>query len=148
VGRFVANKELKTYRDVKIKNMDQRELIVFLYESSLRLMKEGKERIAAGDVPGTHEKLDRARNIFLHLLSSLNLETGGDFAKKLSSLYSYFVEKITVANVSNSVKELDDIIPLVNEIKLAWEEMEYEGSEKSSGGMNNNSENQLISMEV
>lgn|GEM_PF-2222585 len=143
----MANKELKTYRDVKIKNMDQRELIVFLYESSLRLMEEAKETIAMGDIPGTHEKLDRARNIFLHLLATLNLETGGDFAKKLSSLYSYFVEKITIANVSNSVSELEDIIPLVNEIKLAWEKMEYENSEKSSGGINN-LENQLISMEV
>jgi len=144
----MAEKELKTYKDVKIKDMNRKELIVFLYESALRLMEEGKEKISIGDVPGTHEKLDRARNIFLHLLATLNLEAGGDFAKKLSALYSYFVEKITMANVSNNADELEEIIPVVNEIKEAWEKMEYEGSEKSSQGINNNPENQLISMEV
>lgn len=144
----MANKELKTYRDVKIRNMNQRELIVFLYESSLRLMEEGKEKIAAGDIPGTHEKLDRARNIFLHLLATLNLESGGEFARRLSALYSYFVEKITMANVSQNVDELDEIIPFVSEIKEAWEKMEFEDPGKSSPGINNNPENQLISMEV
>ena len=144
----MARKELKTYRDFKIKNMNQRELIVFLFESALRLMEEGKERISAGDIPGTHEKLDRARNIFLHLLATLNLEAGGDFARKLSALYSYFIEKITMANVSHNANELDEIMPFITEIKEAWEEMEYEVSGKSSQGINNNPENQLISMEV
>ncbi|UCE67822.1 MAG: flagellar export chaperone FliS [Candidatus Zixiibacteriota bacterium] len=144
----MAEKELKTYRDVKIKNMNQRELIVFLYESALGLMEQGKERINAGDVPGTHEKLDRARNIFLHLLVTLNPESGGEFARRLSALYSYFVEKITMANVSKNVDELDEIIPLVGEIKDAWENMEFENPGKSSPGINNNPENQLISMEV
>ena len=88
MGQFVARKELKKYRDLKIKNMSQRELIVFLYESALRLMEEGKERIAAGDVTGTHEKLDRARNIFLHLLATLNLETGGELGGWLWIVYA------------------------------------------------------------
>jgi flagellar protein FliS len=145
---MVAKKELKTYRDVKIKNMSQKELIVFLYDSALELMDQGKERIRAGDVPGTNEKLDRARNIFLHLLATLNLEEGGEFAQRLSALYSYFVEKITLANACNDVKELDEIIPLVNEIKEAWENMENNVPGKSSQGINNNPESLLISMEV
>ncbi|UCC79416.1 MAG: flagellar export chaperone FliS [Candidatus Zixiibacteriota bacterium] len=144
----MAKKELKTYRDVKIKNMSQKELIVFLYESALELIDQGKERIGAGDVPGTNEKLDRARNIFLHLLATLNLEEGGEFAKRLSALYSYFVEKITMANTCNKVKELDEIIPLVNEIKEAWEKMENNDPGKSSREIMNNPGSQLISMEV
>lgn len=144
----MAKKELKTYRDLKIKNMSQKELIIFLYESALELMDQGKERILAGDVPGTNEKLDRARNIFLHLLATLNLEKGGEFAKKLSALYAYFVEKITMANARSNVDELDEIIPLVNEIKEAWEKIDNNDPGKSSPGINNNPDSQLISMEV
>lgn len=128
--------------------MNQRELIVFLYDSALDLMEQGKLRIEAADVPGTHDKLDRARNIFLHLLATLNLENGGEFARRMSALYSYFIEKITMANVLKKGDELDEIIPLVSEIKEAWEKMEFNDPGKSPQGIKNNPENQLISMEV
>ena len=144
----MEKKELKTYREAKIKDMNQKELIVFLYDSALGMIDQGKERISAEDIPGTHERLDRARNIFLHLLATLNLEAGGEFAKKLSALYSYFVEKITMANVLRDNKELDDIIPLISDLKNAWEEMEFNEPEKSSQGINNNPKNQLVSVEV
>lgn len=144
----MAKEELKTCRDLRIKNMSQKELIIFLYKSALELMDQGKERILASDVPGTKEKLNRARNIFLHLLATLNLEKGGEFAKKLSAFYSYFVEKIIMANACNNVDGLDEIIPLVNEIKEAWEKMDNNDPGESSPGINSNPDSQLISMEV
>ena len=143
----MLKKDLKKYREINIAGMNQRELIVFLYDSALRLMDEGKSRIAASDIPGTNEKLDRARKIFLHLLGTLDIEAGGEFAKKLSALYSYFVEKITMANVTHSAKELDEIIPIAADLKDAWEKMEYETpsvdeTRKKAPGK------QIISMEV
>jgi flagellar protein FliS len=113
-------RDIDNYRELKISSMTSRELVVFLYESALGLMEEAREKIAAGDVPGTHEKLDRCRNIFLHLLATLNLEGGGELAYNLSALYAFFVEKITLANVTKNTKELDDIVPLVTDIKEAW----------------------------
>ena len=113
-------REIDAYREMKIMNMSQQELIVFLYESSLELIEQAKERIHAGDVPGTHEKLDRARRIFIHLLSTLNFEAGGELAKKLSGLYAYFVEKITMANVTKNIQELDDIVPIIIGIRDSW----------------------------
>jgi flagellin-specific chaperone FliS len=52
-------------------------------------------------------------------ISYLNPETGGDFAKKLSQLYSYFIEKIAMADSTQNARELEDIIPIVNDIKEA-----------------------------
>ena len=144
----MTKKEINTYRETKIINMNQQELIVFLYDSALMLMEEGKDRIRKGDIPGTHIRLDRARNIFLHLLVTLSLEDGGEFAEKLSTLYSFFVEKITLANTTNKVQELDDIIPIVMDLKETWEKMEYDGSKETPPGINNKPENQLISMEA
>jgi flagellar protein FliS len=124
------------------------ELIVFLYESALGLMGEAKDRIAAKDVPGTHEKLDRCRNIFLHLLSTLNLEGGGELAGKLSALYAYFIEKVTVANVTKDTRELDDIIPLVTDIKEAWAAINCDEKAANSSGKRAIEHVQAFSVEV
>ena len=115
---------LKTYQNIHVSSLNQKELIVLLYSSALRFIDEGKEKINKNDVPGTFEKLNRARNIFLHLLSTLNMEKGGEFADKLSALYAYFVEKITMANVTKNISELNDIIPLIENIKKSWEKID------------------------
>ena len=144
----MTKKDINKYLEMKISNMSQKELIVFLYESAVNLMEEARVTINDGDVPGTHQRLNRARNIFLHLLSTLDLEAGGDFAKKLSGLYSYFVEKITMANSTKNVQELDDIIPIVNDIKEAWQDLKSDASQKNPPQNSNAKNYQLISMEV
>jgi flagellar protein FliS len=118
------NEDIKIYRQMHISGLNQKELIVLLYTGALRFIDEGRKLIIENSVPGAQEKLDRARNIFVHLLSTLNLEAGGELAGKLSALYAYFIEKITMANVTRQVKELDEIIPLIKDIKEAWEKVD------------------------
>jgi flagellar protein FliS len=144
----VTRKDINKYLEMKISGMSQKELIVFLYESAVNLMEEARITINDGDVPGTHQRLDRARNIFLHLLSTLNLEAGGDFAKRLSGLYSYFIEKITMANGTRNVQELDDIIPVVNDIKNAWQDLKADTIEQNPSPAGSSGKRQLVSMEV
>lgn len=132
------NDQLKTYQQMHISGLNQKELIVLLYSGALRFIEEGKILILKNDVPGTHEKLNKARNIFIHLLSTLDMEAGGEFAAKLSALYAYFIEKITMANATKDVKELDEIVPFIKDIKEAWEKMDINGedipdSKKTSG---------------
>ncbi len=143
----MSNRGLNVYRKMKITDMNQQELIIFLYDSALASIEESRETIKAGNVVGTHEKLDRARQIFIHLISTLNLEAGGEFALKLSALYSFFIEKITVANVTKETRELDDIVPLINEIKEAWMEMKYEQEPGENPGGGNKTDS-FISVEA
>ena len=115
---------LKTYQHMHVSGLNQKELIVLLYSGALKYIDEGRNMILKNDVPGTFEKLNRARNIFVHLLSTLNMESGGDLAAKLSSLYAYFIEKITMANATKKVEELDAVIPLIKSIKESWEKID------------------------
>jgi flagellar protein FliS len=120
--------KVNIYQQMHISGLNQKELIVMLYSGALRFIEQGKELIGKKDVPGTHEKLSRARNIFIHLLGTLNMEEGGQLAQKLSSLYAYFIEKITMANVTKNIGDLDDIIPLIQDIGSAWEKIEIDNS--------------------
>jgi flagellar protein FliS len=119
-------KHLNVYQKMHVSGLNQKELIVMLYSKALLNIEQAKTAIAANNIQAKHDKLNRARNIFIHLLATLNMDAGGLLAKKLSSLYAYFIEKITMANATKSINELDEIIPLIQEIKEAWEKMEID----------------------
>lgn len=123
------------YREIleaKTSGKSQRKLIVFLCELAIDLIEQAKVTMNKGDLSETSHCLNRARNIFLHLLSTLNPEAGGDSEKKLSSLYTFIVEKINMANSTKSVQDLDDIIPIVRDIKEAWQESKIGGQQTKS----------------
>lgn len=122
------NNNLATYQQMHISGLNQKDLIVSLYNGAIKFIEQGREYMAKKDVPATHENLSRARNIFIHLLSTLDMEKGGEIAAKLSSLYAFFIEKITIANVTKNRQDLDDILPLVKDIKASWEAIEYDES--------------------
>ena len=107
-----------------VTSLNQKELIVLLYSGALQFINRGRDLMLKKDIPGTFENLNKARNIFIHLLSTLNLEKGGEVAQKLSGLYAYFIEKITVANMTKEIGELDDIVPLIAKIKKSWENID------------------------
>ncbi len=115
----MTKKEINIRPGMNNSNLSRTERTGFLYESAVGLMEEAKVTINNGNVPETRLLLNRARNIFMHLLTTLNVETGGDFARKLSTLYSYFIEKMTMADSTKNARELEDIIPIVNDIKEA-----------------------------
>ena len=121
--------QVKTYQKMQISGLNQKELIVMLYSGALRFIEEGRQIIKTNDVPKIHDKLNRARNIFVHLLATLDMEKGGELASKLSALYAYFIEKITVANVTKDEAALLEIIPLIQEIKESWEKLELPDAE-------------------
>ncbi len=123
------DKQVKTYQQMHVSGLNQKELIVMLYSGALKFIEEGKQIIHTNDIPGIHDKLNRARNIFIHLLATLDLERGGELAQKLSSLYAYFIEKITVANVTKKEKDLDEIIPLIQSIKESWENLDLKNAD-------------------
>ena len=122
----------REFLEAKTSSKSQRELTVFLYGLAIDLMEQAKVTMNKSDMSGTSQCLNRARNIFLHLLSTLNLEADGDSEKKLSSLYLFIVEKINIANSTKSVQDLDDIIPIVSDIKEAWQESKIGGQQTKS----------------
>ncbi len=136
------------FLEAKTSSKSQVELIVFLYGLAISLMEQAKITMNKGDMSETSYCLSRVRNIFLHLLSTLNLEAVGDSAKKLSSLYLFIVEKINIANSTKSVQDLDDIIPIVSDIKEAWQESKSEAGKQNPPQNSNSWHHPLKSMEV
>jgi flagellar secretion chaperone FliS len=97
-------------------------LVPLLYEHLLTNLRRAAIQIRNDDVAGRSESLGRASAIVGELLATLDQEKGGQLARHLSGLYSYFVLEILNVGRSPDGSSLPKLIELVDELHGAWVE--------------------------
>ena len=115
----MSQNQLSEYRRTQLFGMSHVELIVMLYSGAIRYLREAIGLIAAERYDQSWRKFDRARRIVVHLCGTLNRDAG-DIADKLSALYAFLVEQITVANARRDVKVAEDCIEILTTLKEGW----------------------------
>jgi flagellar protein FliS len=74
--------------------------------------------------PGRIEKIGRsvlkAQEIITELMVSLDFDQGGEIAKNLFSLYSWFNQELLEANVQQDLRRLTIVRNMVHELRGAW----------------------------
>lgn len=120
---------LKTYKDNEVTTMSQSKLIVMLYDGAIRFLKIAEENIDNyKKYDYVNENLKKAHDILNELLSSLNMEEGGEIAKNLFNLYVYMKQRILDANVKKDKSIVKEVIKLLSELKASWEEVSKKDS--------------------
>ncbi|MBI3039680.1 flagellar export chaperone FliS, partial [bacterium] len=69
-----------------------------------------------------HNNLIRVQAIISELLACLDMEQGGEISKNLSRLYLFFLERLTQANLNKDLNPLDNIAPLLTDLRNTWAE--------------------------
>ena len=93
---------LSVYRENRIKTASQGQLIVVLYEEAVKNLDRGLELLGAGrsgkQDPGKIEQISKtvlkAQEIITELMVSMDFEQGGEIAKNLFSLYTWFNQEL------------------------------------------------------
>lgn len=98
-------------------------LVQSLMEGVLDKVATAKGCIQRHDLAGKSAQITWAGSIINGLRASIDLEKGGEIAANLEDLYSYMLQRLTDANVSNSTDPLDEVAGLMVEIKGAWDAM-------------------------
>ncbi|MCP4634756.1 MAG: flagellar export chaperone FliS [candidate division Zixibacteria bacterium] len=114
---------IKTYERIQTEGLNQKQLIIMMYSGINRFLREAQEALAKEEYSISHEKFNRARKVVFHLLSTLNLEAG-EIAAKLKLVYLFLIEKITEANLTRNASLVNDLLPIVDNIKEGWEQIE------------------------
>ncbi|MEM2100277.1 MAG: flagellar export chaperone FliS [Thermoproteota archaeon] len=107
------------------------EPIIILYENTIESLNRALSAIKAKDINAKIKHTERAITIIEGLLNSLNMESGGEIALNLEGLYVYMIRELTLANLKNDGKRIEQIIPLLKELKEAWVQIktDYPNSE-------------------
>lgn len=98
--------------------MTKGEMLTKLYDEIIKQLNNGIHHINANDIASADPCLQKARTIFDYLQSTLDKQY--DISANLQSLYRFFNEQIMTAIIRKQVKPLEEIIPMVEELKDAF----------------------------
>ncbi len=110
------------YKNNSITYASKDQLLLMLLDGACKYVKVGKQAVLDKDAKKAHENLMRTQDIFYELMSTLDLDKGGDWAKSLFSVYEFIVRRLADANIKKDAEIVDEVIPLIEDIKDTWNE--------------------------
>lgn len=115
------------YQTTAVKTATQGKLVVMLYQgmekelsAALKCFEED-ERIVASNIESYGKHILKAQEIINELQVSLDMERGGEISKNLMSLYVYFNQELTAANINQDRRKLTFVVDMVRQLSAAWE---------------------------
>jgi flagellar protein FliS len=139
---------LSAYRETRVKTASQGQLIIMLYDEAVRQLDTGLDLLGRNlpekKDPGSIERISRAilktQEIITELMVSLDFDQGGEIAKNLFALYTWFNHELLEANIHQDLKQITVIRGMICELRSAWSEIiaknTAEGIGRPSSGVN------------
>ena len=116
------NPYLKQYKKTQIETTPKEQILLMLYDGAVRFLHQAKAGFAEKNIEKIHNNLVRVQNIITEFETSLDMETGGDFAKNLFALYEFMNRQLVKANMKKDEAALDVVIKHMTELRDTWRE--------------------------
>ncbi|MGL5973283.1 MAG: flagellar export chaperone FliS [Oscillospiraceae bacterium] len=110
------------YIDQSISTMTQGEMVVRLYDEIINQLNRAKIHIEDNDIENTNVSIQKIQRILNHLIATLDFQY--DISKNLSSLYQFFLQRTLMAHVKKDITIINEILPLMIELKDTFAEGE------------------------
>ena len=115
-----AQPRAAAYRESAILTAPPDRLVVMLYDGARRFLYQSATAMRDGRRTEAHERLRRAELIIDELLTTLNLEAGGQVASNLQGLYVFFLGHLGEARSEQDADKLDWVSAQLGELREAW----------------------------
>jgi len=125
------NNALSTYKETRIKTAGQGQLLLMLYDEAVKQLDRAMELLelnhAGKKDPGRIELIGKAigktQDIVTELMVSLDFDQGGDIAKNLFALYTWFNHELLEASIRLDTAKIMTVRSMLNELRTAWHEI-------------------------
>ena len=105
----------KVYQQVQNEAMDQRQLLILLFEGAVRLLQDGRRHLASRDYESWAEQSNRVRRILSELVLALDASVDPDLCEALKALYIYVQRLVTEGGID---EEWDTYVEQLNAMGL------------------------------
>ena len=98
------------YLQKQIETANPAQRVVMLYDGAIKFYLKAKQAIEQNDIEARFNANKRATDIIAHLLSTLNLEQGGEVAERLYSIYMFIMKRQMDIDLKNDAAAADEIV--------------------------------------
>ncbi|EKO1912563.1 flagellar export chaperone FliS [Clostridium botulinum] len=120
---YTAN-AYNTYKNNSVNFASKDQLLLMLVDGAVKFSKIARQAILDKDIPKAHENLVKTQDIFYELMATLDANQAGTWGKQLMSIYEFIVRRLGEANIKKDTKIMDEVIPLIEDIRDTWYEAE------------------------
>jgi len=117
-----------SYKEAKVKTAGQGQLIVMLYDEAVKQLTKATELMRLDNEgkkdPGRIEQISKAvmktEEIITELTVSLDFDQGGEIAKNLFALYTWFNRELVEANINHDIHRILTVKDLLSDLRNTW----------------------------
>lgn len=113
-------KAAKAYLATQVSTSSQGDLLLMLYDTAIKHLRQAIEKMQAGDVAGKGVLISKAINIVSELQECLNKERGGEISKNLFQLYFYCNTRLLAGNLRMNPEMLEEVITILSGLRQAF----------------------------
>lgn len=115
------NLAYNTYAQNNVSVESPYKLVEMMYEGILRFNTQAKKAINDDDIEKRTYWINRSSAVFTELINTLDFKQG-NIAYYLNGLYSYQLQLLSEANISNDLNKIDECNKVVKGLLDAWRE--------------------------
>lgn len=110
----------QAYVQTQFTTVNQGELLLLLYDGTLKFLAQARERIVNKDVAGKGIYISKALDVITELTASINQEVGGELARNLHQLYMICSAKLLRANLTQNLELIDEVVNILSGLRSAY----------------------------
>lgn len=119
--------QAKQYRQQQILNASPAQQVVMLYDGAIGFCMKAKAAIGEGKIQERHNANRRAMEILGYLMDILDLEKGGDVAKRLYVIYTQLIRKLMDVDFRNDGAICDEVADHLRILRQSWATLAEQG---------------------
>lgn len=113
-------KGVEIYQDAAVTTQSSGRIVVMLYDGAIKFLKLAVKEIEKHNPEAKGRYIIKALDIIHELNVVLDMESGGEIAQNLRSMYMFMIQHLTKANVKQDADMVREVIGLLEELNEGW----------------------------
>ena len=119
---YTAN-PYNAYKQNSVNMASKENLLLMLLDGAVKYTKIARISIEKKDMARAHKELVRVQDIFLELMITMD-KSAGSYMEDVYNLYDFIKNELIRANMKKDIEIIDNILPLIEEIRDMWYEVD------------------------
>ncbi|WBW95466.1 flagellar export chaperone FliS [Oceanirhabdus sp. W0125-5] len=115
------------YKTNSVNYASKEQLLLMLVDGAVKFAEIARQGMIDNQIQKAHNNIIKTQNIFFELIATLDVSAAGEWGSKLMSIYQFIVDRLGQANIKKSIEIMNEVIPLIQEVRDTW----YEASKIS-----------------